>query len=204
MASPTAQQLLDDAVRLVFQRWTALQLAVQQEFGGHYSREKAKNFEQIVIAFLHAKHGAIHPDDLALILEDEMDEKFGILLGEEDSDRSHEQVARVLYEFSVALARGDLVEYNRLKALIPGQANMAACVAAPEPEDVAMDDGEMLSVVMEDMSIGVGNGHPVADVSNSGEESTHSAAAVNRRTLSEPDADGWVTVSGSGKRRNHP
>ena len=116
MSSLSAQQIWQHfsyAVHQVFSRWTALQLAVEQGFGGRNSRDKAIHLEQTVLAYIHSKHGNVDRDDLALILEDEMDEKFNVLLSEEGADRSHEEITKVLLDFGVALQRGDLAEFNR-------------------------------------------------------------------------------------------
>ena len=54
--SAEAEAALGEAIRLVFGRWTALQMAVENQWGGRDSRAKADQFgESILFWFCHNK-----------------------------------------------------------------------------------------------------------------------------------------------------
>ena len=82
---------------------------------------------------------------------------------------------------------------------MPGQANTAGSIAAPDQEDIMMEDPEALSEALETMNIQPGNMTPNVELPHG--ESSSSSDSTPRRARNEPDADGWTVVSGSGKRR---
>ena len=47
--SAEAEAALGEAIRLVFGRWTALQMAVENQWGGRDSRAKADQFEESIL-----------------------------------------------------------------------------------------------------------------------------------------------------------
>lgn len=57
-ASPTEQdEYFREGVRLLLQRWTALQLAVEHQWGGWKSAEKYRQLEQEIILWFYRKGG---------------------------------------------------------------------------------------------------------------------------------------------------
>ena len=50
--SAEAAAALGEGIRLVFGRWTALQMAVENQWGGRDSRAKADNFAASVLSWL--------------------------------------------------------------------------------------------------------------------------------------------------------
>lgn len=55
---PQFKPLFQEGVTLLFQRWTALQLAVQNEWGGSSSKEKAQALLEEVIEWFYSSKGA--------------------------------------------------------------------------------------------------------------------------------------------------
>lgn len=87
-----------EGLSIVMKRWTALQLAVEMDWGGPYSSEKAKDFEESLadyfekgsfslskfvfhIFILEGKK--LEPEDIEDILYDVMRDEFGTILEDE-------------------------------------------------------------------------------------------------------------------------
>lgn len=51
MAKPRARDAFNQAVVAVLCNWKALQIAVDNEFGGHYTREKATWLQQVTAEY---------------------------------------------------------------------------------------------------------------------------------------------------------
>jgi pre-rRNA-processing protein TSR2 len=183
------------AIQRLFGSWTALQIAVEQGFGGAGSAAEAKDLEYDVFDFFRAKHGNVDYDVLEDLLNDRLDDKFDLLI----EDGSVAEISRKLIMFCGLLQQGDVATFDRELARLPGAANTAACVAVPEPEDVMMDDAEMLSECLEDMNIQ--SGDDPRETGSSMDERPSSQTDSSRPNRNEPDADGWTTVVGNGKRK---
>jgi hypothetical protein len=52
--------VLGEGIRLCFLRWTALQLAVENEWGGHTSKLKAQQLQSDVLSWFTRSKGKIH------------------------------------------------------------------------------------------------------------------------------------------------
>jgi hypothetical protein len=55
-----AVAVLGEGIRLCFLRWTALQLAVENEWGGHTSKLKAQQLQSDVLSWFTRSKGKIH------------------------------------------------------------------------------------------------------------------------------------------------
>ncbi len=55
-----AGAVLGEGIRLCFLRWTALQLAVENEWGGHTSKLKAQQLQSDVLSWFTRSKGKIH------------------------------------------------------------------------------------------------------------------------------------------------
>tara|TARA_B100000524_G_scaffold338874_1_gene230708 strand:- start:2284 stop:2604 length:321 start_codon:yes stop_codon:yes gene_type:complete len=65
-----AWQALQVAIRVVFGQWTALRLAVENEFAGHATRDKALTLlERVSSGMLGASH-QIYVDEIETLLEE--------------------------------------------------------------------------------------------------------------------------------------
>ncbi|GJN02024.1 hypothetical protein PR202_ga19336 [Eleusine coracana subsp. coracana] len=53
LISAEARAVLGEAIRLVFSRWTALQVAVEDQWGGRDSRAKADQFGESILSWFY-------------------------------------------------------------------------------------------------------------------------------------------------------
>jgi len=74
--SAEASAALGEGIGLVFGRWTALQMAVENQWGGRDSRAKADNFAASVLSWLCNSKGPHYFEDLADMMDAEISELF--------------------------------------------------------------------------------------------------------------------------------
>ena len=74
--SPQAAAALQEGVGLVFMRWTALQMAVENGWGGRDSRAKADRLAADVLSFFTNSKGPYYYDDLEEMMFDSISESF--------------------------------------------------------------------------------------------------------------------------------
>lgn len=88
-----------EGLSIVMKRWTALQLAVEMQWGGHNAAEKAKDFEEsladyfekgfefyyikIILKIIIIEGKKLEPEDIEEILYDVMRDEFGAILEDE-------------------------------------------------------------------------------------------------------------------------
>ncbi|KAF3782593.1 Pre-rRNA-processing TSR2-like protein [Nymphaea thermarum] len=97
---PSSQRLLQaeslslfaEAVHLILSRWTALRLAVHNEWGGGNSRQKSEQLVQDLVSWFISSNAPIHIDELEMML----DEKMVLCFNTEIEDGSVEEVAEQL------------------------------------------------------------------------------------------------------------
>ena len=86
-------EILQRAIRAVFGEWTALHLAVENEWGGHDTRDKALSLLQRVLDGLSGA-APVYRDELEPVLEAALLDEFNV----EAEDESPRQVAELLPE----------------------------------------------------------------------------------------------------------
>ncbi|KQJ86568.1 hypothetical protein BRADI_4g06376v3 [Brachypodium distachyon] len=74
--SPQAAAALQEGIRLVFGRWTALQMAVENQSGGRDSRAKADQFAASILSWFSNSKGPFYFDDLANMMDNTISESF--------------------------------------------------------------------------------------------------------------------------------
>lgn len=141
---PAARPAFDEGATLIFRRWTALQLAVEQGWGGHQSLAKADSMIRDVLVWFH-NHKEHYADELQMDLEDMMSEDFNVEL----EDGSPELVSKALVELWHGCCRGDLQELQRLRAVAYGNPSAPSAAQASAPQEPAesgssgsSDDGD--------------------------------------------------------------
>ncbi|KAK3141764.1 hypothetical protein QOZ80_4BG0338040 [Eleusine coracana subsp. coracana] len=72
--SAEARAVLGEAIRLVFSRWTALQVAVEDQWGGRDSRAKADQFGESILSWFCRSKGPHFFEDLVDMMEDKISE----------------------------------------------------------------------------------------------------------------------------------
>ncbi|KAJ3116476.1 Cyclin-dependent kinase 2 [Phlyctochytrium bullatum] len=92
--SPEAYALFEEAVSLIFGRWTALQLAVENQLGGRQTREMAEALQTHTCSFFKDYGRNVAVDELEENLRGYFDECFNLDL----QDGSPLQISRLLVE----------------------------------------------------------------------------------------------------------
>ncbi|CAI5490691.1 unnamed protein product [Closterium sp. Naga37s-1] len=101
-----------EGVRLVFARWTALQLAVENQWGGGRSAEKAQHMQADLVHFCYSKRGAVYGDELEEWLDEATVRDFNM----EVEDGSLREVADKVVEVFKACRDGSFTLVQQLQA----------------------------------------------------------------------------------------
>ncbi|XP_058093798.1 uncharacterized protein LOC131239900 [Magnolia sinica] len=114
----TAESLsmLSEGVWLVLSRWTALQMAVQNEWGGRDSRQKSDQLMSDIIAHFTDTKDPYYIDDLEDILENAMLLSFNT----EIEDGSIEEVAEQIMSMNEECLQGNYESVEQLRKLNTG------------------------------------------------------------------------------------
>eukprot|EP00873_Tetraselmis_striata_P003281 jgi/Tetstr1/423545/TSEL_014218.t1 len=125
----------EEGCRLVFDRWTALKLAVEQGWGGPQSTDKALDVLDDVADWFYRRKDHY---------EDELEEELTAALSEDFNcdceDGSPLQVAKALTELYRELCKGDLSGLERLRATAP--ASTQSCRVEQVDRDGTVLDGD--------------------------------------------------------------
>ncbi|CAI5468011.1 unnamed protein product [Closterium sp. Yama58-4] len=100
-----------EGVRLVFARWTALQLAVENQWGGGRSAEKAQHMQADLVHFCYSKRGAVYSDELEEWLDEATVKDFSM----EVEDGSLREVADKIVEVFKACRDGNFTLVQQLQ-----------------------------------------------------------------------------------------
>lgn len=184
--SPEALSKFEEGVRLVFSRWTALQMAVQNEWGGRSSAQKAQQLAVDVVAWLAQSTLPRYIDEL----EEMLDENMLLSFNTETEDGSLEEVAEQLMVLHEDCLQGNYESISKL------QMSGSAMQSIAQSQQLSKDDSEDESSSEEgeaalEMDIDT---HPQDATTGKGESST-------TEKLNENDiADGWSVVPSRRKR----
>ncbi|XP_031482757.1 uncharacterized protein LOC116252550 [Nymphaea colorata] len=116
---PSSQRLLQaeslslfaEAVHLVLSGWTALRLAVHNEWGGGNSRQKYEQLVQDLVSWFISSNAPIHIDELEMML----DEKMVLCFNTEIEDGSVEEVAEQLMTIHEDCLEGNYDSVSKLR-----------------------------------------------------------------------------------------
>ncbi|XP_078438405.1 uncharacterized protein LOC144708833 [Wolffia australiana] len=165
--SAEAIPLFIEGVSLVLSRWTALQLAVEDGWGGKDSRQKSKDLESDVISWFIQTNEPLYIDDLEAILDENMVRSFNA----EIDDGSIMEVAEKLMILHEECLEGNYASLEKLRMTKPSvQAISQSQMMMNEDEE---DESDMM----------------MTDALNS-----EPVAAVERIPKQVIDEDGWSVV----------
>lgn len=134
--SAEARTLFQEGISLVLSRWSSLQLAIENEWGGRNTREKAgKLASDIFIWFTNTK-GELYIDDLEDLLDQAM-----LSLNTEVADGSIEEVSYELMCMHEGCMGGNYESIQRLRAST-SQARPVQHVKQMESESDDEEDGD--------------------------------------------------------------
>ncbi len=184
------ERLLSRGIQAVFERWTALTMAVVNEWGGFQSKEKAQSLREETLEFLlkDSKKG----DSIEDFLYDCIAEDFNVQL----EDESHEEVGKVLRAMFEECGRGEssLVEKIEMQKLPKEAMELRDAIREADMRN----EGFKMAGVDEEMDDGDESESSSGEVmDDEGEGDAEELAAGLKgmgKKKNEPDADGWTTV----------
>ncbi|XP_009763972.1 uncharacterized protein [Nicotiana sylvestris] len=179
---------LQEGIGLVLGRWTALQMATENDWGGRNSREKSSQLNlDIFSAFTNSKE-KVYMDDIEEILDE-----FMLSLNTEVNDGSLEEVAEKMMFMHEECLEGNFNSIKLLRETNVGRRPATYVRQDASDDDDSSDDGnENLGSNSSDMAIDY-----VGTQSNLGQ-----GIVVDEPAMKQPaevDEDGWMKVA---TRRN--
>ncbi|XP_016445118.1 uncharacterized protein LOC107770335 [Nicotiana tabacum] len=179
---------LQEGIGLVLGRWTALQMAIENDWGGRNSREKSSQLNlDIFSAFTNSKE-KVYMDDIEEILDE-----FMLSLNTEVNDGSLEEVAEKMMFMHEECLEGNFNSIKLLRETNVGRRPATYVRQDASDDDDSSDDGnENLGSNSSDMAIDY-----VGTQSNLGQ-----GIVVDEPAMKQPaevDEDGWMKVA---TRRN--
>ena len=177
----------------IFRKWTALQLAIENEWGGPASKDKADTLLANILEWL-LQNGAKerYEDDLEDALEDSMSDDFKTQL----EDGSARDVAREVFRARNACASDNAAEIERIAGK-PGAA-AAAGNAAAGGSVRQRSDGKVVpkGIGVDDDSDDDDDDDDDSDDDSAGNHDAQPPPPRhNQPRNNQPDDDGWVTVT---------
>jgi pre-rRNA-processing protein TSR2 len=178
------KKTFEEGCYLIFMRWTALQLAIINEWGGNDSKDKAKNlFEDVLDWFYNAKDHELSD------LQDLLDETIQVDFNVQAEDDSPYMVARSLYNTYNQVANGDTSYVETLRRQF--EANGANQVVAESMRNSAQFLGG------EEESGSDDDEDTEGDDGSEGMEIDEDEGQGGRQPV--VDADGWEVVQRKGR-----
>ncbi|KAJ2385742.1 rRNA accumulation- protein [Coemansia sp. RSA 2559] len=122
MASPTTDEVkihpnkeaFIEGVDHVLSKWTALELAVQNGWGGRNTLEKRENMVDEIVEYfdlqVRKKNTTIEPTEVEELLVQVMEEDFSVML----EDQSEKQVARLLCSIFAECRAGNFATVDKM------------------------------------------------------------------------------------------
>ncbi|KAJ3328998.1 hypothetical protein HDU76_008855 [Blyttiomyces sp. JEL0837] len=193
-ASPTHLALFEESLDLIFQRWTALQLAITHDMGGRNTLQKVAVLDYGL---------AVEDSELEENLQGYFDECFHVSL----EDGSPTQVAKSLCKVFKELAEGNLSTLEALRKATAGRAQRAdgggavsgsqrgrANADDDEDDDDDSDDDDDEYLDEDDLVLEVADGE-------AGSSAMEIVAEPPRRPEPVVDEDGFELVQKPRRRR---
>lgn len=192
MEPPTPRQLPEPAVpifregvALTLSRWSALQMAVDNEWGGRNSRQRADELGHDIFTWFTQSKEPLYIDDLEDLLYEAM-----IALNTVAEDGSVEEVAEKLVIMHEECLEGNFAAVEKLreaalKRVAP--AHVKQVVEGEEEEDSDSDSEDMTVDDSPYMVVDAPKSQPSPTPANKARDEGRSTQAA--------DADGWTVVS---------
>ncbi|XP_027357694.1 pre-rRNA-processing protein TSR2 homolog [Abrus precatorius] len=188
-----SKRVLSEGIGLVLFRWSALQTAVENEWGGHQSRLKADQFASHILSWFVQSKEPLYIDDLEEILDQGM-----LSLNVEVEDGSIEEVAEKLMVMHEECLEGNFKSVEILReANLKQAADPRVMQIVNDDEDDTDEDDDNDENIISDNSAS----HMNLDIPTSELNTSSVNMQVNEllpEVAGEAD-DGWVVVS---NRRN--
>ncbi|OVA05437.1 Pre-rRNA-processing protein TSR2 [Macleaya cordata] len=182
--TPESRSLFVEGISLVLSRWTALQMAIQNEWGGRDSRQKSDQLASDILSWFSKTKEPLYIDDL----EDMLFENMALLFNIKLEDGSEEEVAEQLMIIQEECLQGNYESIKKLRVSKNGaQAVSQSRQLVNEDDDESSEDEEASDMVVDEQT----------QRSNSKTEDT----SVDEQRPVEAE-DGWCVVPSRRNRGN--
>ncbi|RZC52324.1 hypothetical protein C5167_020744 [Papaver somniferum] len=188
--TPQSLSAFSEGIYLVLSRWTALQMAIQNEWGGRDSRQKSDQFSYDILSWFTQTKEPLYIDDLEeKILFKTMTDEFNVVL----DDGSEKEIAEELMIMHEECLQENYESIQRLRISSNGaQAVSQSRQLVDENVDESSDDEEASDMAVDE---------PQGPSSNS---KTNNTSVDNQNQTGQAD-DGWSVVPprrNKGNRQN--
>ncbi|KAI3987504.1 hypothetical protein MKX01_006746 [Papaver californicum] len=187
--TPLSLSAFSQGISLVLSRWTALQMAIHNEWGGRDSRQKSDQLSSDILSWFTQTKEPLYIDDLEEILSDTMTLSFNVEL----DDGSEKELAEELMIMHEECLQENYELIQKLRASKNGaQAVSQSRQLVDENENESSDDEEASDMAVDE---------PQRPRSNS---KTNSTSVDNQNQTGQAD-DGWSVVPprrNKGNRQN--
>ncbi|KAI3869141.1 hypothetical protein MKX03_035384 [Papaver bracteatum] len=184
--TPQSLSAFSEGISLVLSRWTALQMAIQNEWGGRDSRQKSDQLSHDILSWFTQTKEPLYIDDLEKILFDTMIRELNVEL----DDGSEKELAEELMIMHEECLQENYETAQRLRVSNNGaQAVSRSMQLVDENEDESSDDEEASDMAVDE---------PQRPSSNS---KTNNTSVNNQNQTGQAD-DGWSVVPPRRNRGN--
>jgi len=114
--NPQSLNLFGEGISLVLSRWTALQMAIENQWGGWDSLQKSHDLASSILSWFSQSKGPLYIDDLESIL----DESMALSFNTEIEDGSVEEVAEELMVMHEECLKGNYESIENLRKSVSG------------------------------------------------------------------------------------
>uniref|UniRef100_A0A0E0AXG0 Pre-rRNA-processing protein TSR2 homolog n=1 Tax=Oryza glumipatula TaxID=40148 RepID=A0A0E0AXG0_9ORYZ len=177
--SAQAVAALGEGIGLVFGRWTALQMAVENQWGGRDSRAKADQLAESILSWFANSKGKHYYEDLVDMMYDTVSESFNA----DFEDGSVEEVAEQLLIMHEECLQSNYSSVEKLRnSRAQGNAVSQSRKMVVDGDDDSSDDEDDDD-----------DGEP-SMMDNEAGSAEKMAVDEPKPSKPVPDADGWTTV----------
>lgn len=191
-----------EGLRGILARWTALQLAITNEWGGADSVQKGEQMAEELNEWFLKRKGGKYAEDLEELLLEILGDDFNV----QCEDGSPREVARIACTMFEQVAQGDYATARDICSKPLPKEHLERSRRIEEDRRWTMgapahnggadssegEDDEMMDA--DELAEALGG----ADMR--GVEDGDEGAGSSRRAAMEPDEDGWCTVPSKGRR----
>eukprot|EP00897_Mesotaenium_endlicherianum_P008384 jgi/Mesen1/7574/ME000392S06843 len=189
-----------EGIRVCLSRWTALQLAVENQWGGARSVEKANSMVSDIVTWFYRSRGQKYADELEDMLDESMLQGFNC----EIEDGSLHEVAGTMVSLYEACSQGNYEPVRHLQALAAASRPALASSKKVVQEGGDDDDG---SEDEADVGMSVGEASSMHAESSMDVERPEGSGSRNplqqqpaELLSAEEVAQGWEMAPSKGRR----
>lgn len=144
--NPESPSLLCEGISLVLSQWTALRMAVENEWGGRDSHRKSEELVSTILSWFAQSKPPLYIDDL----ENMLDENMVLSFNTEIEDGSIEEVAEQLMILHEDCLKGNYEPIEKLRKLGPGTSAVSQSRQVVDDNDDESSDEEIADMMVDE------------------------------------------------------